>query len=312
MTSKPRTASLGVGVLAALLMAAGCQSHVGTAATVGSDRISTKTLDTAYEAAARTTTGKAEGAKLQDEVLTQLVQNKQFLAVAKSQHVVVAQGDIDKAYTELVQQAATNKTDQPDSSLRLSAQSQAAAIAVMEQLAAKTGRFDTVDLYAVTVADQATAQTVLGLLTKNPQDAAAIAAKYATDTTLKANGGQAGLIQLSQLGVPALSTQKVGVPLIATVGTTLAVLRVEARLDAADFQTALTSVAKVSINPRFGAWTEDPSTHAFSITPAGSDVVAPASAVPSATTPSGSAPAPSGSAPAPSGSAPAAAPSASG
>jgi hypothetical protein len=306
VTSKPRTASLGVGVLAALLMAAGCQSHVGTAATVGSDRISTKTFDTAYEAAARTTTGKAEGAKLQNEVLTQLVQNKQVLALAKSRHVVVAQGDIDKAYTELVQQAATNKTDQPDSSLRLSAQTQAAAVAVMEDFAAKTGKFDTVDLYAVTVANQATARTVLGLLTKNPQDAAAIATKYASDPTLKANGGQAGLIQLSQLGVPALSTQKVGVPLIATVGTTLAVLRVEHRLDAADFQTALASVAKVNVNPRFGAWTEDPTTHAFSITAARSDVVAPASAVPS-----GSAPAPSGSAPAPSASAPAPAPSAS-
>jgi hypothetical protein len=285
VTSKPRTASLGIGVLAGVLLAAGCQSRVGTAATVGSDRISTKTFDTAYEAAAVTKTGKAEGAKLQDEVLTQLVQNKQFLALAKSRHVAVLQGDIDQAYAALVKQAATAKTDQPDSSLRLSAQSQAAAIAVMKDFAVKTNKVDTVDLYAVTVADQATAQTVLGLLTKNPADAAAIATKYATDSTLKANGGQAGLIQLSQLGVPALATQKVGVPLIATVGSTIAVLRVEARLDAADFQAALTSVAKVTINPRFGAWTEDPSTHAFSITAAGSDVVAPGTVVPSASAP---------------------------
>ncbi|MDX6229183.1 MAG: hypothetical protein QOI76_2573 [Frankiales bacterium] len=288
MTSKPRTASLGVGVLAALLLAAGCQSRVGTAATVGSDRISTRTLNTAYEAAARTTTGKAQGAKLQDEVLAQLVQNKQVLALAKGQHITVAQGDIDEAYAALVQQAATSKADTPDSAQRLSAQTQAVAVAIMKDFAAKTQRVDTVDLYAVTVADQATAQTVLGLLTKNPADGAAIAAKYASDPTLKANGGKAGLVQLSQLGVPALATQKPGVPLIATVGTTIAVLRVDARLDAQDFQSALATAAKVTINPRFGAWTEDPTTHAFSITAAGSDVVAPATAVPSASSPAAS------------------------
>ncbi|MDX6207250.1 MAG: hypothetical protein QOF39_3307, partial [Frankiales bacterium] len=48
MTSKVRTTAWGIGSLAAALLVSGCQSHVGTAATVGDERVSTKTLNAAY------------------------------------------------------------------------------------------------------------------------------------------------------------------------------------------------------------------------------------------------------------------------
>lgn len=289
MTSTARISAWGIGSLAVALLASGCQSHVGTAATVGGERISTDALNTAYKAAALTTSGKAAGSKLQAQVLTQLVQNKQIVALAKSLHVVVAPGDIDATYRQLAATGAANKSDQPDSYWRLNALTQATGVAIMKDLNAKTKKVDAFDLYAVPVKDQATAKTVVGLLAKSPGDGAAIAKKYSTDNGLAASGGEAGIVSAAQLGDPALTTQPLGVATIVPIQQTIYVMRINARLDEADFGTALAAGAKVTVNPRFGTWAEsvDSQTGAQSlaVVPVGSDIVAP---LPSAAAASGS------------------------
>lgn len=312
MTSKltaarrPRAtqAALGAGLVAAVLLASGCTSRVGAAATVGDDVITTKTLDAAYRAAVATGTTTTESA-----VLSELVTHQQYLTLAKSRHITVPPGDVDTRLAQLVistDASASSSGDAPVNPTRDEAEEEAITIAVAADFAAKGGTVDGADLYAVPVKDKATANTVAALLRKQPSDAAAIAKKYSTNSEFAALGGQAGPTPLSDLtGFAGITSIKPGQPLVSSQQGAWYVFVIEQRLDLADFGTALHAVSKVRINPRFGMWDEGSGSIPAGVVPLTSDIVAPDTATPAPSASAGLEPAPSGE-PAPAATAPAA------
>jgi hypothetical protein len=295
VTRKPLTASLGVGALAALVRTSGCQSHVGTAATVGNDRITTKTLDTAYAAAKRTATGQQAGAGLQAQVLTQLVEYRLLDDLAASQHVAVKQGDIDTTFAQL--KAAQPATDgDQTANQQAQARALAAITALGESYAAKTHHVDAVKLIAIPVKDTPTAETVLGLLAKDPSSTAAVARKYSTQEQFATAGGDVGVQPLSGLGDAAAAVAKLkpGTADVVTFSGAIYVMRVDAQLDQSAVRTALAAAGKVTVNPRFGRWDATQTT----VVAASSDIVAPDTAVPASANPLTDTQAPPASAPA--------------
>ena len=276
MTSKPRNATLSVGMLAAVLLAAGCQSHVGTAANIGDQRISTKSLNSAWLEAQQSPTEKAQGASLERQVLTQLVDDKLVSALAANLHVVVQQSDIDQSYAALVATAVASKTGQSDAELRREAVDEVTAEAIARAYSVQTKKVDAIRLFAIPVKDQATGVTVLGLIQKSPGDAATIAEKYSSNQSLAQRGGDAGIQGLDSLQTPSLGTDPIGQYKVTSIQGEIVVTRVDAHLDEADFEAGLATAAKVSVNPRFGTWKLDPSTSQFGVTDAISDIVAPA------------------------------------
>ena len=300
MISKPRTA-LGGGLLAAVLLVSGCQSRVGSAATVGGSTISTDTLATAYREAAATSSGKAEGAKLQSDILTQLVQLQAYREVARRERVTVPQGNIDDAYQRVVASDSSAAPQTPQA-YRRQAEIQATEIALASHFVDVGGKVDSVELYGVPVKDTATANTVLAKLKADLGNATVIAQNYSNISQVAEVGGQLGAVSIGNSGLPQAATAKVNEPFVATVSGTTAVFMVEARLDGTDLQAAITKDAPVKINPRFGTWgtVTDATSGAKSlgVVSLASDVVAPGPSVaPSASAPAPSAAAPSAAAP---------------
>jgi hypothetical protein len=291
--SKPRTAALGAGVLAAVLLVSGCESHVGTAADVAGDRISTKALNTAYAADAQTASGKTEGAKLENEVLAQLVAYQQIVALAKAKGVVTPQGDIDDAYHRLLLEDQASKSDRTVADRQRAADVTAIERSLATYFLKQPGANpDYAEMQAFPVKDEATGKTVVGLLTKNPDQSFQIALKYSTDPSFGTHGGDVGIIELSQLPA-AVQKLKPGQATIAPItgsdGTPATyVLRVVRLSDQDALNKALLAI-KVSVNPRFGTWTLDPTTHAYEVAATTSDVVAPGPSLAASAAPSGAA-----------------------
>jgi hypothetical protein len=294
VTRKPRTALSG-GLLAAVLLVSGCQARAGAAATVGSARITTQALDSAYRDAVSSPAGKGAGAPLQGDVLTQLVQLQEYREVAAHEHVVVSQGAIDAAYTQVVAGAAASP--QSTATYKRAAEIIATQTALGIALADRGGKVDSVALYGVPVKDDATAQVVIGKLKADLGNAAALAEQYSTIKSVGDAGGQLGIISLgANNAVPQAATAKKNVPFNFTIESqqggapTLAVFMVTARLDRADVTKDIARYAKVRINPRFGTWgpTHDSDGNTtLAVTALTSDVVIPnpspqASAAPAA------------------------------
>ena len=127
------------------------------------------------------------------------------------------------------------------------------------------------------VKDKATGQQAVAKIAPGGSNLAKLAATYRSD---RGTGTTLGTVGISQ--VPELKGLKAGQSTVATVadnssGTTTAayyVLYVDSQFDQADITKALSEV-KVRVNPRFGTWSQDPSTGQFQIVPATSDIVAP-------------------------------------
>ncbi|BEP12291.1 hypothetical protein acdb102_06020 [Acidothermaceae bacterium B102] len=308
MISKPRTA-LGGGLLAAVLLASGCQARVGSAATVGDDSISTKTLDGAFRVA-KTSAG-ATAATKETAVLQVLVSHQELVTLAKQQHVTVPQGAVDARASQLRQEIAAGAAVLPPNT---PVETQASTDAITDALGANNvalgGAVDYVRLTAIPVASQAVGAAVKAKLDAAPASAFALAQQYSTVSQLKQTGGDVGLQPTGQLTV--VKDLKVGQSIVSAVGTSstqLYVLRVNARLDLTKLGTEINAL-KVKINPRFGSWTltTDPTTGAknYAIVPAVSDVVT-VGTTPAASVAPSAAPAASG---APAATAPASAPAA--
>jgi hypothetical protein len=302
--SKPRTA-VGGGLLVAVLLVSGCQARVGSAATVGDDRISTKTFTSTVNAAAATAKG-ANKASLQRQVLAELVQVQAARVVARRLGLSTTPGDIDLSLTQVKQGLADQSQSLPDNLVQLAAELQALETKVGSYFVEHGGSADQDHVLGFQVKDKATGQQVLAKLASDGSNLAKLAATYSanqsTSTTL-------GTVDISR--VQELVGLKRGQSTVATItdnssGTVTRmfyVLYVDSQFDQKDMSKALSEV-KVRINPRFGTWSQDPSTGAFQVLPATSDIVAPVpsgAAQPSAPAPS----APAASSPAPSGPAPA-------
>jgi hypothetical protein len=309
VTSKARTTAWGISSIAAALLASGCQTHVGTAATVGDERVSTKTLDAAYAEAAQTASGKTAGAGLQDQVLTQLVGYQQVIALAKQQGVVTPPGVIDTAYQLQHAENVASGTDIPPTIEHLLAEERAVERSLSDHYLAQPGvKADATELLAFPVNDQATANAALAAIAKAPDSFAAVAKKYSNDPTYGNRGGDIGVIALS--GLPTqITSLKQGQSVAVTIQGTILVVQRGAPRDQADLNAGLAKI-KVDVNPRFGTWAFDQTNNVFLVKPATSDIVAPLpSAVAASANPltTGSQ-APAASAPAPAASAPATAP----
>jgi hypothetical protein len=309
VTSKARTTAWGIGSVAAALLASGCQSHVGAAATVGDERVSTKTLNAAYAEAAQTTSGKSAGAGLQDQVLTQLVGYEQVIALAKQQGVVTPVGVIDAEYQRQHAENVASGTDIPPTIEHLLAEERAVERALSDHYLAEPGvKADAAELLAFPVNDQATGQAALAAIAKAPDNFAAVAKKYSNDPTYGNRGGDIGVIALSGLP-PQITNLKQGQSAVVPLQGTILVVQRGAPRDQGDLNAGLAKI-KVSVNPRFGSWGFDQTNNVFLVKPATSDIVAPLpSAVAASANPlTTDTPAPAASAPAPAASAPASAP----
>lgn len=307
MTSKARTAAWGVGSIAVTLLASGCQSHVGTAATVGSERVSTKTLNTATAEAALTTSGKTAGTALEGQVLSQLVGAEQVFALAKKVGVSASAGAVEAEYEREHAENVASSSDIPPSIEHALAQSRADQRALSDHYLATGGKADAAELLAFPVADEATAEKALGAIAKAPGNFAALAKQYSSDPTYGNRGGDIGVVPLAGLptGITSLKLNQVNVVPLTDQGVILIVKRGDPR-DQGDLTKGLATI-KVTVNPRFGVWTLDPTTNTYAVKPAASDIVAPAPSVAASVDPLSGATAseaPGASAPAPEATAP--------
>lgn len=291
MTSKPRTASLGVGALAAVLLMSGCQnqSHVGTAAILSSSRITTDSLNTAYTAIV---TSDVSPKPTEPQVLETLITNQLLTDLAKSLNVAVPAGDVDAAYAAVTATDAASGTTSTEAQRQLQAQTTATATALEVHYAHNGGTPDSALVVVFPVKDQATANKALAALKDPSTDPLAVGRKYAVTATAV----EQGTAQLAALPAAAQRLQP-GQSIAVPVNSQLYVLHVIALLDGADLSKALAG-EPVTVNPRFGNWDAT----SFKIVPAVSDVVV----LPSATTPEPTASLP----PVDSGAAPSAQPSA--
>lgn len=321
MTSKPRTAplrsrapraALGGGLVAAVLLASGCQAHVGTAADVAGTRISTASLNDAVKAVQGTALASRAGNNLQRQMLSDLVLQQEVETLARRHKVSATAGEIAAQTARLkAASAAAGNPAEPDAYWQPQGRETAQVIAAMRALNQQTGRYDAVNLYLVPVKNQGEGETVLGLLAKTPSAKASIAQQYSSDAGLKKTGGEVGIVTLAQLNVPAATKMKKGDATIASVQGQPAVLVVEDRLDAADFSRELTQDVSVKLNPRFGVWDPTSSTGTYVVpatntlskadpskapadtpTPAASGAASAPAGAPASSAPAASAPAP--------------------
>lgn len=296
MTSKPRTAplraratraALGGGLVAAALLASGCQSRVGTAADVGGTRISTDTLDSTYKRVAATQ-GATTGVALQRQVLSSLVSYHQATAVADRLHVKPTQGLVDSDLAAVEAQVKASGQAAPEDLVKLFAQTQAVETALSDYYLAHGGAADSADVRGFQVKDAATGKLVVGKVAADGSNLAQLAATY----------GQGGLQPFAQVpyrSVKELAGLKKGQVTSATVngqtGEATYVFVVDRQDDQTDVLKAISAV-KVTVNPRFGAWTQDPTNGGFTIGPATTGVLSKAdpSKVAETTAPVASAP----------------------
>jgi len=302
--SKPRTA-LGGALLAAVLLVSGCQTRVGAAATVGDDRISTKTFNATYNTAAASSVG-VNPVSLRRNVLAELVQLQRAKVVAKRLGVATTAGDVDVALTQ-VQAQLSQQNPLPDNLVQLAAQLQAIETNLGNYYVKHGGTADQDHVLGFQVKDKATGQRVAAQVARDGSNLDKLAAANRSD---KGTSTALGTADISR--IPELKGLRAGQATEATfadnsTGTVVAqyyVLYVDAQFDQTDLTAAMNAV-KVRVNPRFGTWSQDPATGQFGVQPATSDIVAPVPSVAPSAAPSGAAPAPS--APAPTAAAPSAA-----
>lgn len=271
MTSKPRTAplrsrapraALGSGLVAAALLAAGCQAHVGTAADVGGSRISTDTLNATYKRVAATQ-GATAGAALQRQVLSSLVAYHLAASVAGKLHAPPTQGLIDADYAAVEDQVKASGQAAPDDLVRLLARTQATETALSDYYLSHGGTADAADVHAFQVKDAATAKLAAGKVAADGSNLAQLATTYG-------QGGLQSYAKVPYRAVPELKGLGKGQVTAATVhqqaGDVYLVFSVDRKDDVADVTKAIAAV-KVTVNPRFGAWGSDATSGGLAVVP---------------------------------------------
>jgi len=234
----PRPAvSIAVAVALTTLSAACSSSHAGTAATVGSDRITTKALSDRVDAALAAPGVKAQvgtdRAKFERQVLTLMIDHQLIRDAASTNRVSVSDGAITTRYqtfvkqagseTELVKQGAAAGIPKAelkpyfgDLLLTESIGAKLTASSVLSTAALQQAyqqSFVQVHSAHILVKDQATAEKLLAQVKANPSSFAALAKKNSIDTGSKKTGGDLGTQAPSKFVGPfatAVATAKVG------------------------------------------------------------------------------------------------------
>jgi parvulin-like peptidyl-prolyl isomerase len=230
-----------VGALAALPLVAACNTSPGAAAVVGSERISTSSLESQVnESLASGQVQKQQGfnrAAFTRELLAHMISVDLINAVAAQHNVTVDRQDITAqtdafiqqtgSLTALKQQAAAGgvTAGQLPGFIRYAALQQKLSkdlvgglTATPAELAAEykkdIDQFDQLDIAQIAVKNQALAQTILRKVRKNPASFAALAQRYSLDTSTKANGGHVGFV-----GRTAVQKALGGATAVVTPGT---------------------------------------------------------------------------------------------
>lgn len=257
MTSTTRRLVAGAVVAAGTLLATGCQSHVGTAATVGQHSISTDQLTAAYTrqlAVPAAQQATAAPVQLERRVLGQLITHVLLDKLAADQGISLSQGDIDAELNLLKGQkdasgqsplAAIPQTDQPRTA-------RDNLLAQRLEISYATGTDqDSLSLGIIVVGDAAKAKLVAARLRADPSAFDQLARTYSTSQQT----------QLQPTPITQLPTQlkdaKKGDVLIVPQQGSFVVVYVVARSNEQVLLKKLDQVATqlgVHVNPRFGAW----------------------------------------------------------
>jgi foldase protein PrsA len=215
---------LAVSVLSAFALA-GCGDgtvRTGAAATIGSDRITTSTLDGYVTRGLKDPNAKqkvgTDKAGFERDALSRIIQHDIVTAAAKKAGVTVDGADVDAYSANLNQQivqsgqgasleaaasgAGIAKADQKqfftDLVLKEAiADKLTASIAVPDKVLQDAyqqniATYDQVHSAHILVATKALADSILKQVEADPASFAALAAKYSTDTSSKTNGGDLG------------------------------------------------------------------------------------------------------------------------
>jgi foldase protein PrsA len=229
-----RAAGVAVALLAAALVLVGCgnsSSSPGAAAIVGSQRISTDTLQKTVNRALRdpqalSKLGSDRARFVRDE-LGRLINNDVIAAAAAAHGVTVSNGEIDTQISQFAQQAggqaqleqSAAQNGVPREELRtfirfyvlqqkLADKLVADIPVTQDQLQAayqqNIDQFDKVHSAHILVKDKKTADKILSQVRKNPSSFASLAARYSQDTSNKNSGGDLGFAGHGQF-VPEFS-----------------------------------------------------------------------------------------------------------
>jgi parvulin-like peptidyl-prolyl isomerase len=217
-----RAVGAPVALLAAALVLVGCgnsSSSPGAAALVGSQRISTDTLQRTVDRALRDPQAKsklgADRARFARDELGRLINNDVIAAAAAAHGVTVSNSEIDAQISQFAQQAggqaqleqSAAQNGVPKEELRdfirfyvlqqkLADKLVADIPVTQDQLQAayqqNIDQFDQVHSAHILVKDKKTADRILAQVKANPSSFAKLAAQYSQDTSNKNSGGDLG------------------------------------------------------------------------------------------------------------------------
>jgi parvulin-like peptidyl-prolyl isomerase len=231
VTSRVRPLALLAAAAAAAVGLSGCNTSPGAAALVGSDRISTVSLQHAVDRALADP--QADSQIVSDRVgftrteLGRLINNRIVAAAAAAHNVTASPTDVDQAISQFAQQSGGLKqlyqqaaqSGIPKSDLRtvllyyVLEQKLADALVANQPVtqaqlqAAYTqniDQFDQVHSAHILVKTKGQADSILKTVLKDPSKFAKLAAAFSSDTSNKAKGGDLGFAGRGQF-VPAFS-----------------------------------------------------------------------------------------------------------
>jgi parvulin-like peptidyl-prolyl isomerase len=221
VSQRLRVSALAVAALAAVSVLSSCSSHTspGAAALVGSDRISTGSLQSAVNAALANPQAKAQiGSNRPEftrELLAKMISDKVVASAAAAHHVTVSSTDVSNQTAQFVQQAGSLKALQTQAaqggvpvsqlpayirSYALEQKLEASLINALPvsqaQLQAAYDKnkssYQQVDSAHILVKTKALGEQLLAKVKAHPSQFAALAKRYSIDTGSKDNGGNLG------------------------------------------------------------------------------------------------------------------------
>jgi parvulin-like peptidyl-prolyl isomerase len=295
-----------------VLVLSGCGDgtvRTGAAATIGDDRITTSQLDGYVTRGLKDPQAQqkvgADKASYERDALSRILQHDIITAAAKRQGVTTTGADLDQFEANLNQQivqggqgasleaaaaaAGIAKADQREFFTdlvlkeaiadKLTADLQVPDALLQQGYEQNIAQYDQVHSAHILVATKALADNILRQVKADPSTFAALAAKYSTDTSSKATGGDLGFQGKGALVKPfeaAIFTNKPGtfveahtqfgwhvIHVIARKTTTFEQAKRDLRRQVLQSQrderlgAYLTQVSKdlgVHVNPRFGVW----------------------------------------------------------